>query len=234
MITILHKEEDRGKRDHGWLKTAHSFSFGDWFNPERTGYGALLVINDDTIAPRSGFGRHSHEDMEIITIVMNGAVEHKDTMGNSGFVQAGDVQLMSAGTGVLHSEHNAHEKEELELFQIWIQPKETGTEPRYEQRPFRFLSMEEGTLTLVDPYGKEGLRINQDAYITFTSLKENALTYEMKDKNHGLYVFVIEGSVEVADRILSRRDALGLDGILKAEIIPKAPSKLLLIEVPME
>lgn len=234
MISVLHKEEERGKRDHGWLRTAHSFSFGDWYHPERTGYGALLVINDDRIAPQSGFGHHPHHNMEIITIVMNGAVEHKDTMGNSGHVQAGDVQIMSAGTGVLHSEHNPHENEHLELFQIWIKPKELGTEPRYEQRPFRFLSLEEGTITLVDPYGKEGLRINQDAHIVLAALKEKPLLYEMRDRHHGLYVFVIEGSVEVAGHLLSARDAVGLDGILEMEIVPKSQAKLLLIEVPME
>lgn len=233
MISLLHKEEDRGKRDHGWLQTAHSFSFGDWVHPERSGFGALRVINDDRIAPKAGFAEHHHKDMEIITIVTRGQVTHKDSAGNSDTVKAGDVQIMSAGTGLHHSEHN-EDNEHLELIQIWIQPKEQGITPRYEQRPFRFQSLQEGMIILVDPYGKEGLRINQDAHITYAALENSQLTYRLQDKNHGLYLFVMEGTVYVGKHALSARDALGLDGALSVTIEPTSPARLLLIEVPVD
>jgi redox-sensitive bicupin YhaK (pirin superfamily) len=234
MKKALHKAENRGHGDYGWLTTNYSFSFADWYDPTRMGFGALRVINDDILAPNSGFGAHSHRDMEIITIVTKGTVTHKDSLGNTGTVPAGDVQVMSAGTGVTHSEYNNSPDEPLELFQIWIESKERNIQPRYDQRPFRFSSLEEGEMRLVDPYGKEGLMINQDAYITYAALQNTSLTYTLMDPSHGIYLFVIDGIVRVENETLSRRDALGLSGVTSTLLTGEGSSHVLIIEVPME
>lgn len=231
MNTILHKAEERGKGDYGWLKTSYSFSFADWYDPARMGFGALRVINDDTIAPAKGFGTHSHRDMEIVTIVLRGTVTHKDSMGNIGTVPAGDVQVMSAGTGVAHSEYNESATEPLELFQIWIEPSSRGIPPRYEQKSFDFINVEAGMTLLV---GEGALGINQDARISYAVLdKKHPLSYVIKNGN-GVYVFVIDGRPTVSGNQLSRRDALGVSDTDAVDITSEDTAKMLLIDVPME
>jgi redox-sensitive bicupin YhaK (pirin superfamily) len=234
MTKVVHKAEDRGYGEYGWLDTHYSFSFGEWYDPTKMGFGALRVINDDRIAPSAGFGEHSHRDMEIITIVMKGTVTHKDSMGNLGTVAAGDVQTMSAGTGVTHSEYNDSKDEPLELFQIWIESSKRGIQPEYHQQSFAFPFMEEGTILLVSPHGKGGVPINQNAYIEFVALKTGDTTvYELKDASNGVYIFVIEGEIEVADEVLHPRDAIGITDVDSVSLYSVIPSKFLIIEVPV-
>ena len=249
MKKVIHRADERGKGEHGWLKTRYSFSFADWHEPSRMGFGTLRVINDDTIAPDSGFGMHSHRDMEIITIVTGGTLAHKDSMGNVGTVSAGEVQVMSAGTGVTHSEYNSSKEEKLTLFQIWIEPKERGVKPGYAQKSFK--NKEGGITTLVAPIGhKEGLPINQDAYIYQAAVNsDKPVRHALAQKNNGAYVFVIEGSIKIGEDTLSARDAMGIWDTGEITIsTPKAEerrrqdtepiqgeceAKVLIIEVPM-
>jgi len=226
MQTVIHRAESRGGGDYGWLKTRYSFSFAQWYDPTRMGFGALRVINDDYIAPNSGFDTHAHADMEIITIVMSGTITHTDSMGNMGTVSAGEVQVMSAGTGVTHSEVNASEKDPITLFQLWITPHVQSIEPAYDQRAFDLQT--EGAVALV---GGSGLSINQDAAITHVKLQNNSFTYELKDPSHGLYVLVITGDIEIAGDTLETRDAIGIGGTDQIEL--KGTGIVLIIEVPM-
>ncbi len=227
---MLHRADKRGKGEHGWLSTRYSFSFADWYEPTRMGFGALRVINDDTIAPASGFGMHSHKDMEIITIVMSGTVTHKDSIGNTGTVPAGDVQVMSAGTGVTHSEYNESADQPLTLFQIWIMPKERNIAPRYAQKSFSAESA-----LLVSPDGREGsLSIAQDAFISRVYLGAGeTLSYAIKGEGNGVYVFIVDGSANVEDVELHARDALGVSGVQAISIASPGNVSLLVIEVPM-
>jgi redox-sensitive bicupin YhaK (pirin superfamily) len=230
MKTVIHRAEKRGVGEYEWLSTRYSFSFADWFEPTRMGFGALRVINDDIIAPSNGFGTHMHQDMEIITIVMKGAVTHTDSLGNTGRVPEGDVQVMSAGTGVAHSEYNDSPDEPLELFQIWIEPKDYGIAPRYEQKHFDFNSIGPGSVQLV---GKDALHINQDAGISFAVADNHTpLLYEITEGN-GLYAFVIEGEAVIADTHLYKRDAIGITEEISVTIASPSKGTMLLIEVPM-
>ncbi len=234
MKTILHKANERGEAEHGWLSSRFSFSFAEWFNPNRMGFGALRVLNDDTIQPSSGFGMHPHRDMEIITIVTSGSVTHKDSEGNEGVVSAGEVQVMSAGTGVVHSEYNESEHEELTLFQIWILPNKENAPVSYSQKNFDFMNVTPGALPLVAPYGeqkKDELLINQDAWVTYVYSDETPYEYRIKKEGNGVYIFVIEGSCQVSNITLLARDALGVSETEKVTLSGFA--KLLLIDVPL-
>lgn len=230
MQTLLHRAEDRGQADHGWLNTRYSFSFADWYDHTRMGFGALRVINDDVIAPASGFGEHGHRDMEIVTIVFEGTLTHKDSMGNLGVVEKGDVQIMSAGTGVLHSEYNASVSVPLKLFQIWIEPHTKGTSPRYGQKAFGTYPI--GITTMVSP--ERELSIQQNARIAIGVVSpEESITYSLS-KGQGLYALVIEGKAAVAGVAANTRDAVGVSETASVTIKASAPATLLLIEVPME
>ena len=225
----VYKAEERGRSDHGWLKSRFSFSFADWYNPERMGFRSLRVLNDDTIAPSSGFGRHPHRDMEIITIVTQGAVTHEDSMGNQGEVHSGEVQVMSAGTGVVHGERNASSTDTLELFQLWITTRDQGIAPRYDQRHFA----SDATL-LVSPDGREGsLSIMQDAYITRRTIfaGEN-VSYELHKSGNGVYVFVVSGKIILDSVSLESRDALGIEDTDSFTVSAEQESTVLFIEVP--
>ncbi len=235
METVLHRAEDRGRGDYSWLATRYSFSFADWYDPTRMGFGALRVINDDRIAPASGFGAHRHQDMEIVTIVTQGAVTHEDSLGNRGRVPAGDVQVMSAGTGVTHAERNDSLSEELALFQIWVATNKPGADPRYAQKPFNLESNAPGLTLLVAPTDEEGaLPIQQDAYI-YRGVIAGAtpLTYALKGVAHGAYVFVIEGEVLVAGETLGTRDAIGIADTEAFTLESSGAAKVLIIDVPV-
>jgi redox-sensitive bicupin YhaK (pirin superfamily) len=237
MKTIIHHAEDRGQGEYGWLSTKYSFSFANWFNPARMGYGALLVLNDDTIAPSMGFGAHSHDNMEIITLVRSGTLAHKDSMGTEGIVQTGEVQVMTAGTGVTHSEFNASNEEPLSLFQIWIQTDTQDAEPRYDQRTFEPHS-ESGLTLLVSPLAESAangtLGIHQDAYITLAKLNAgNTISYTLKNENHGVYVFIMTGSATVLDLRVGERDALAISETSEVTLSSTAPAEILLIEIPL-
>lgn len=235
-MRVIHKEEYRGGAHYGWLKTRYSFSFADWYEESRMGFGALLVLNDDWIKEKSGFPMHAHRDMEIITIVTGGAVTHKDSMGNSQTVPVGDVQVMSAGTGVRHSEENISENTPLSLFQIWIRPRTFGITPRYNQKSFQGIKEKEGLSILVNPDTDDcgGLAIHQDAYIFYGFLKAGGrVSYSLKNEGHGVYVFVVAGEVSISKDTLSSRDAMGITDEKEITFVSGSGSEFLVIEIPM-
>lgn len=235
MKTILHKANTRGHADHGWLNAWHSFSFAGYHDPSRIHFGALRVLNDDTIAGGMGFGTHPHDNMEIITIPLSGQLEHRDSMGNTGIISKGEVQVMSAGTGIQHSEKNKNAKEPLKLLQIWLFPDTKNVEPRYDQRAFDMDAAKNSLLNIVSPMGSaEGLNIHQNAWFHIGKLdKDISLTYELKDKQNGVYAFLIDGDITINGEKLNRRDAIGITESDKLEIKAGADAELLLIEIPV-
>lgn len=225
---IYHPAKSRGAADHGWLKSHHSFSFADYYNPERVHFGALRVLNDDWIAPERGFGTHPHRDMEIVTIPLSGALRHKDSMGYSEVLKKGEVQAMSAGTGISHSEVN-EEKVPLELLQIWVIPNKMGITPRYQQKFFSPEERKNKWQVVVSNEDQGALLIQQDAFFSLAHLS-SPLSYKRRNEKHLVYLFLIDGKVEVNGQILEKRDALGLES--DAEINPLQESEILAIEVP--
>lgn len=238
MKTVVHKADERGFASHGWLQANHSFSFANYYNPEKMSFGALRVLNDDVIAPKMGFGTHPHDNMEIITIPLSGSLKHRDNMhGEWQMITAGEVQVMSAGTGVQHSEVNGSEDKHLNLFQIWIVPNRRNAEPRYDQKRFDSADRKNKLQTVVSSIdnGVEGsLKIYQDAKISRLDLSAgNQFQYEMSSKNHGVYIMNIHGNITVEGKDLSQRDAIGVSETDSFTINSKEDSELLLIEVPM-
>ena len=236
MNTILHKASQRGFADHGWLKAAHSFSFANYYDNEKIHFGKLRVLNDDLVAPARGFDLHPHQDMEIITIPLSGAVRHTDNMGNEEIISTGEVQVMSAGSGIWHSEFNASDTDYLSLFQIWIFTNKKGLKPRYDQKKFDAAERFEKWQLLVSPNGQNGsLSINQSANISIiesNGIKET--NYQLKELGNGVYFMLIEGEVEINEQILQKRDAAGVWSIVESlDINFLESSKLLAIEVPM-
>jgi redox-sensitive bicupin YhaK (pirin superfamily) len=236
MQKVLHRADERGASDHGWLKSRFSFSFADWHEPLRMGFGALRVVNDDTIAPLGRFGMHPHADYEIITIPLTGSVTHEDSMGNRGEVGAGEVQAMSAGTGIVHSEFNASATQLLELFQIWIAPNVRGGKPRYSQKSFPAAGRKNKWQALVAEDGVEGtLPIYQKARILRADLGTGtSLPYTIAHEGNGTYVLVIDGEVDVAGEHLGRRDAVGVSEASELVLTATVPSLVLLIDVPID
>ncbi|MCB0327556.1 MAG: pirin family protein [Bdellovibrionales bacterium] len=226
---------ERGYADHGWLQTYHSFSFASYYDPSRMGFGALRVINDDTIAPGKGFGTHPHQNMEIITIPLSGALAHKDSMGNASTIQAGEVQYMSAGSGVSHSEWNASTQEPVSLLQIWILPQRQGGSPKYDQKKFQWQSSDKPSL-LISPDGREeSIAIGQDAFFTMIPLSGKAeYRYECKKSGNASYIFAVDGEISVMEQSLQKRDAVEITDENQYTLIAKRPSQILIIEVPLE
>lgn len=233
MQTVLHPAEERGRGEDEWLSARYSFSFARWYHPERPGFGALRVLNDDTIAPMSGFPMHGHRDMEIITVVTEGEVTHADSLGNQKRVRVGEVQVMSAGTGVVHSEENVSSEETLKLFQIWIKPRASGLPPRYGQKAFDL--SREGLTLLVSPDGAErSLPIEQEAWISYARAGAGTmLPAPAISPTQGLYIFVIEGTWQVAGTELGPRDALGICEAGACDLSALTGGSALLIEVPL-
>ena len=227
--------QQRGHADHGWLKTYHSFSFANYFNPECMNFGVLRVLNDDFIAGGGGFGTHPHDNMEIITIPFAGDLEHKDSMGNVGVIRQGDVQVMSAGTGILHSEYNKNADVDVELFQIWVFPNKKNVTPRYDQISIQELQTQNSWYQILSPNpDDQGVWIHQDAWFHLGDFSEATnLDYTLKKEDNGLYIMVIEGSATVAGETLNRRDALGLSEVQNVPFEVAADSKILLMEIPM-
>ena len=224
----IYKAEERGKADHGWLQSRFSFSFADYHDPSRMGFGKLRVLNDDIIAPDGGFGMHPHDNMEIVTIILQGALEHEDDMGNKGIIKRGEVQRISAGSGITHSEVNAS-KEKTNLLQIWIETKEQDIKPSYEQNRYEVKKNEIKTIVSGKKI-KNTLYIHQDAYFSIGKFEKNKSTeYTLKTKM--AYIFVIEGNVEIEDEPLSRRDAIGISETDKINITAKENSEFLIIEI---
>jgi redox-sensitive bicupin YhaK (pirin superfamily) len=233
MKTTFHAAETRGHADHGWLNAKHSFSFASWYNPERIHFGMLRVLNDDIVAGGMGFGKHPHDNMEIITIPLSGALKHQDSMGFSEIIEAGEVQVMSAGTGIYHSEFNPNHDQELNLFQIWIFPNQKQVTPRYAQRKYNLAT---DTFTALVGPQNSGVDtwIHQDAWISMGEFSaETTANYTMKGANNGIYVMVIEGAIQIGDQKLEHRDAIGISEIAQIDIQMEQNSKILVIEVPM-
>jgi redox-sensitive bicupin YhaK (pirin superfamily) len=235
MKTVLHKANSRGHANHGWLNAYHSFSFAGYYDPSRVHFGALRVLNDDTVAGGMGFGMHPHDNMEIITIPLEGKLEHKDSMGNSGVINKGEIQVMSAGTGVHHSEKNKDAQEQVKLLQIWVVPDSKNVEPRYDQKAFDLNASKNKLVNVVSPMGdNDGLNIHQHAWFHLGKLdKDFSTTYELKDKTNGVYAFVIDGDVTINGEKLNRRDGLGISETDKLDIKSNSEAELLLMEVPM-
>ena len=236
MKKILHKADNRGHANHGWLNAWHSFSFASYQDPEKVHFGVLRVLNDDTIAGGMGFGNHPHDNMEIITIPLSGQLEHKDSMGNTGVISKGEVQVMSAGTGIQHSEKNKNHDEALKLLQIWLFPNKKNVTPRYDQQAFDLEAAKNNLLTIVSPMGeKEGLNIHQKAWFSLGKLDKGfTTTYQLKDKKNGVYAFVIDGDLIINGEKLNRRDALGIADATDVEIKAESDAELLLMEIPMQ
>lgn len=228
MINI-YPYESLGRANHGWLDARHHFSFADYHNPERMGFGALRVINDDLIEAGTGFPTHPHRDMEIITYVRRGAITHKDSRGNEGRTEAGDIQVMSAGTGIFHSEHNL-ESEQTSLFQIWIHPRELGVEPRWDAREFPKDAVEDGLKLLVSGDGDAPLFINQDAYIYAGTLSEAAQIEHPVHNN--AYFVVSEGELEIDGHLMKRGDGAAISDVSAVTVKAITEAEVLVIDVP--
>ena len=211
MKTILHKSESRGHANHGWLDTYHSFSFANYYNPERVRFGALRVLNDDIVAAGEGFGTHPHDNMEIISIPIRGDLEHKDSMGNQGVINTGELQAMSAGTGIFHSEFNKNKDKDINFLQIWVLPNKKNVKPRYEQISLVDIEKSDEFYQVLSPNpNDQGVWIQQNAWFHMGDLSEGwEGSYELKDKHNGVYFFVIEGSLTVAGQKLNKRDGRG-------------------------
>jgi redox-sensitive bicupin YhaK (pirin superfamily) len=234
--SVLHKANTRGHANHGWLDAHHSFSFASYYNPDRMQFGALRVLNDDMVSEGQGFGTHPHDNMEIITIPLEGAIEHKDSMGNSSVIRAGEIQVMSAGSGITHSEFNHFSDKKLKLLQIWIFPNKQNVKPRYDQLKLDPADKQNRLQQILSPVAEEaGVWIYQNAWFHLGKFdKDMIANYQLKDKANGVYAFVIKGEFIVNDQKLETRDALGVWSIEKLSLSSLQPdSEILLIEVPM-
>ncbi len=235
MPTELHLNVDRGHVDHGWLRSAHSFSFAEYFNPDRMHFGALLVLNEDVIQPGGGFGEHGHENMEILTIPLSGSLSHADSMGNQAVIQAGEVQIMSAGNGIRHSEQNASNIEAVHLLQIWITPNQLDLPTRYEQLKYDATRLKNAFYTVVAPDASpDALRIHQDAYVDLGRFEvSHTFSKQQRVREHGTFLFVINGEIRIVDTLLRAGDAITIwdSPELAGEILTDA--FLIAIEIPM-
>lgn len=235
MKSIFHPASERGHVNFGWLDSHHSFSFGHWQNPDKMHFGALRVLNDDIVLGGGGFGTHPHDNMEIVSIPLTGSLAHKDSTGTDGIIKSGDVQIMSAGTGIRHSEYNASKTETVNFLQVWVFPKKENIKPHYDQKAFAINERLNKWQIVVSPDELDGgLWINQDARFALTKLEAGKeISYSPKFTGNGVYVFVVEGGVQVADQLLGKRDAAGIYEFDNILIKANVTSELLLIEVPM-
>lgn len=235
MKTIFHKANSRGHANHGWLNSYHTFSFAHYYNPDRMNFGLLRVLNDDTVADGMGFGTHPHDNMEIVSIPLEGDLHHKDSTGRDKIIQQGDVQIMSAGRGIKHSEMNANSNSPVKFLQIWVMPAERNIEPRYEQKSFPAEGRKNKLQTVVAPNNEEAVWINQDAWFTLGNLsKDFTTTYQLNKAENGIYAFVIKGDVSINDVQLNERDGLGITEATTLNIKADSDTELLLIEIPMK
>ena len=233
--TVIHKANTRGHADHGWLNAYHSFSFGSWHNPDRVQFGTLRVLNDDTVAAGMGFGEHGHDNMEIITIPLEGDLAHKDSMGNAETIKTGDVQVMSAGTGIRHSEFNPNHDKRTKLFQIWLFPRTQNVTPRYQQITLDKLKQKNNFAQILSPYqDDEGVWIHQDAWFYLSDFDADfSKKLTLKKEGNGFYIINIEGEIEVGGEKLEKRDAIGIWETAQIEIKANSDAKFLVMEIPM-
>ncbi|MEO6167112.1 MAG: pirin family protein [Chitinophagales bacterium] len=234
-VHILHKADTRGHANHGWLDSHHSFSFAGYHDPERVHFGALRVLNDDIVTGGMGFGKHPHDNMEIVSIPLRGALEHKDTTGRQAIIKTGDVQIMSAGSGISHAEYNASKTDDVNFLQVWVFPQLRNIPPRYEQKTFEEEGRENKWQVIVSPENESSaLWINQDAWFVLGDWKkETETTYALHKKEHGVFVFILEGDVTVNGQSMKTRDGLGISNSTEIILNTESNSKILLIEVPM-
>jgi len=232
----IHRASERGTANIGWLQTSYSFSFSNYHNPKRMGFGALRVLNDDTFAAGAGFPAHSHSDMEIVTIVLEGALEHKDSSGGHGVIKAGEVQYMCAGSGVTHSEFNHSKTEPVKLFQVWVVPSKQNLPPKYEQKSFEGADMKNKFSMIVSGKKEKGaFHTNQDAVFSIGEFdKGKSISYSATFKGNGIFVFPVSGSVEIGDEKINARDSAEITGSNEIEIKALEKSKVLVIEVPVK
>ena len=235
MNTILHKASERGTADYGWLKPNYYFSFSQYHDPSKVHFGLLRVLNDDFIAGGGAFPKHPHENMEIVTIPLSGAIEHNDTTGGKGIIKAGDIQIMSAGKGIQHAEANASKTDPVTLFQVWVYPKVKNIDPRYDQRNFNINDRINKWQVVVSPLENDNaLWINQDARFSMTKLEAGkTMDYSNGFKGNGVYLVIINGSADVNGQTLNKRDAIGISGTDTFSILAKEDTEILAIEVPM-
>ena len=235
MKTIIHKAATRGGANHGWLNAKHSFSFANYHNPERMNFGVLRVLNDDSIQAGMGFGTHPHDNMEIITIPLEGDLEHKDSMGNTAVVREGEIQVMSAGTGVMHSEYNNNPDQAVKFLQIWIIPNQQNVTPRYDQISLKEIAKDNEFYQILSPNKEDqGVWIYQDAWFHLGKFSKGSTSeYSLKKEGNGVYAFILEGEVEINGEKLSKRDGLGIWNTSKIDMSVPENAEILLMEVPM-
>ncbi|MDI9335442.1 MAG: pirin family protein [Gammaproteobacteria bacterium] len=230
----FHPSTDRGVAKMAWLDSKFSFSFAHWYDPQKIHFGALRVLNDDIIAPRMGFGMHPHDNMEIVTIMLSGELQHKDSMGCTKIIKAGEVQHMTAGLGIRHSEVNSSSTDESKLLQLWVLPRVRNLKPSYDQRYFDASGRDSQWQFLATPQGGNSIKVEQDAYFVRRVLKPKEwASYALNGEHQGVYVFVIEGSVEIHGHVLGRRDAIGLWELDQIGIKASENADVLLVEIPM-
>lgn len=234
MKTILHEADKRGHVNFGWLDSHHSFSFGHWYDPQKINFGMLRVLNDDIITGGSGFGAHPHDNMEIVSIPLSGALEHQDSTGTQAVINENDVQIMSAGTGIKHSEYNHYKDKTTNFLQIWVIPKKRNIAPRYDQKTFNPEERLNKLQTVVAPDNENAVWINQDAWFSLGKVSGgNTISYDIKKSGNGVYAFVLNGSATINDQTLFKRDALGVWDTDRFELKADTDAEILLIEVPM-
>lgn len=235
MKTVLHKAETRGHANHGWLNSYHTFSFSGYHEPTRMNFGVLRVLNDDTVAGGMGFGKHPHDNMEIVSIPLSGDLEHNDTTGRNEIIKQGDVQIMSAGSGIAHSEKNANHNQEVKFLQIWVMPSKRNIEPRYEQKSFPIDGRKNRLQTIVAPNNEETVWINQNAWFTLGNFDNGETsTYQINKNENGIYAFVLKGDITINNISLNERDGLGITETEILNIVANTDAEFLLIEVPMK
>ncbi|WP_235298136.1 pirin family protein [Portibacter marinus] len=236
MKTVLHRAETRGHANHGWLDSHHTFSFANYYHPERMHFGVLRVLNDDVVQGGKGFGTHPHDNMEIISIPLEGDLEHQDSMSNKAVIKSGDIQVMSAGTGIRHSEYNKNSDSPVRFLQIWMFPNKKNVEPRYDQITLDDQNLSNNLVQILSPHqDDEGVWVHQNAWFSMGKLKKGwSGQYEIKAKGNGLYVFVIDGKVNVAGEELGKRDGFGIWDTAFVEIEVQNDAHVLLMDVPME
>ncbi|MDR2955872.1 MAG: pirin family protein [Prevotella sp.] len=238
MKTVLYRASSRGHAYHGWLDTYHTFSFANYYNPERINFGALRVVNDDIVEAGEGFGTHPHDNMEIVSIPLYGDLEHKDSMGHTEVIKAGEIQVMSAGSGITHSEYNSSSENPVNLFQIWVFPNKRNVVPRYDQRAFDFIHNKNKLVQIVGPKDDKentGLWLHQDVWFNIGTFdKGSEIDYKVKESGNGVFAMVIDGEFTVGGQKLHHRDAVGVSEINDLKITADTENaRILLIDVPM-
>ncbi len=235
-MTVLHKAESRGHANHGWLDSKHTFSFANYYDPERVHFGALRVLNDDTIEGGMGFGKHPHDNMEIISIPLEGALEHKDSMDNVSVIEYGDIQVMSAGIGILHSEYNKNKNKKGKFLQIWVMPNKKNVTPRYDQITLIIADRHNKLLQILSPNpDDEGVWIYQNDWFHLGQFDKGVTAdYTIKANGNGVYAFILSGDVTINGQQLNTRDGFGVWDTDKISILANSDAEFLLMEVPME